>query len=767
MVDEIRGRLGASRLVTLTGVGGTGKTRLAYEVGDRIRADYSQGVYMVELLPFRDIPKAQQSEVLYRAVADALGIRDQSQRDPVKQVLEHLAQGDDMLLIIDNAEHMRHSTASLAVTVLMKTSRLRMMITSRELLNVGGEAIVAVPPLSLPPNAELPPRLDYEAVTLLLDRAKEKAPGWEITDQNWPSVVTLLRRCAGVPLAIELAVGRLRGGMGVEFITQRLDEMFRLFTNDDLTVQSNHESLQSVMDWSHDLCTPAEQRLWWRLSVFSNGWTLPAAEQVCCSAEIPRGDIVDVLAGLVDKSIVQVTADRSRYELLEPVQQYGWAHLEEAGEDREIRRRHRDWVASMLAASTTGWRGPHEIDVMRAVRRELDNVRSAISWTARVEPDSPISLVMPIDFVRMKLPFFDGLQATSRTLLRVVIDAAPAEPSLLRASAIAIGAWVALCQGDRDTAGEILREALDMAAGLPDSPTLPLLRMVEGSQRLMSLALPDSLPLLREARDLFREAGASEDAVTASMMLALGYALVGTDEHEAMSYVVEHLELTQSDRAPWMISWAQIAAALAHQRHGRYEQAVEYNRTALRDQQAMGDRWGTLWCVEIQAWLAADATVCADSADVVPELARHAARLLGIASRLQEMTRVRIAGLAPFLRQREHAISLVRAVLSEKQFDAAFERGMASRSYDHAIAIALDDPYEEESTSDAGRRVASLLTPAQLRVAKLVAQGKTTKAVATMLTVTERTVSSHLEDIYRRLGISRRGELAAWFYDHE
>jgi len=535
-----------------------------------------------------------------------------------------------------------------------------------------------------------------------------------------------------------------------------------------VTVQSNHQSLQAVMDWSHDLCTPAEQLLWARLSVFANGWTLDAAETVCSGDDLPADEVADVLAGLVDKSIVGTNLGRSRYELLEPLQQYGYAHLVTAGEDQTLRRRHRDWVASMLCTASNSWYGPDQLDVMCDVRTELANVRAATSWTARTEPESPIGLIMVVDFLRVLVPFFYGLQASSRLLLRDMLDASPAEPSPLRASAIAMGAFVILCQGDRDTAGEILPEALEMAAALPGAPVLPALRMVEGSQLLMSQARPESLPMLAEARDLFAQAGAAGDSTMASMLLALGHALVGEDEHAALDYVAEHMAMVEAHRAPWMISWGQIAIALAYQRFGQSTLAEEYNRTALRDQHRMGDRWGTLWCVEIQAWLAADATACDRNTGRQPELAVRAARVLGAATKLQELTGIRIVGLPPFLRQRELAIARVREVLPAEEYEIAFKQGLAVGSYDHAIALALGERYdgEREPTSAAGP-VKSPLTQGQFKVARLVAAGMTSKEVAASLTLSVHSVNSHLENIYRALEINSRAQLARWFTEQE
>ncbi|HEX6341228.1 helix-turn-helix transcriptional regulator [Umezawaea sp.] len=758
LIAEVRERLGHRRLVTLTGPGGTGKTRLAYAVGDRVRAAYPRGVYVVELAALRDVPVEQHDVVLYRELAQAFGIRDLSQSEPVDQVLEHLRQGDDMLVIVDNAEHMRDAVALLAATLLQKTPHLRIMTTSREMLGVPGEALVLVPPLTVPPSAHLPVQLHHEAVALLLDRAADSAPRWTITDANWPHVVTLLQRCAGLPLAIELAAGRLRH-MPVEVITARLDEMFRVLTGNGRTVQLSHQSLRQVMDWSHDLCTPAERTLWARLSVFARGWTLHAAEEVCSCEEIDRYDVADLLAALVDKSIVRTSADLSRYELLEPLQQYAHGHLVASGEEPVLRRRHRDWVVAMFATATATWSGPRELDVLREVRLELDNVRAAAAWTARTDPESEIGLAIAVDFLRLRTPYFFGLLYEASALLDEMLHAAPDTPTPMRVSAMSMATWLLLCQGDAEAAGRGLHDAVRTHARLPGTPVLPALEMAKGAYMMLARAEPEALPVLRRSRDLFADAGAHGDALMAELLLALGHALMGDDERTTFAEVTGHLHHTRGLGAPWMIAWSQMAYAIACLRFGRCAEAQEHVRACVREQRAMDERWGTMWGVEVQAWLSAHSTLCAESGGDLPAVATRAATLLGAATRLQRITGLDIAGLGPFHHQRRVAIDLVRAVLSEQDFDAAFAAGLATESYEHALALALDEPRGDAPAGPAAR---ALLTPAQWNVALHAATGLTSKDIAARLTISPHTVNSHLEAIYSRLGITKRVELARW-----
>lgn len=759
LLATARRRLADKRLVTLTGVGGTGKTRLALELGDQVRDEFPGGVYLVELGTFTDDDESHHSEVVQREIAYALGVRQMSQVDPFDAIIEHiksLGRDGELLLILDNAEQLGVAVASTAATLLSGAPSLRILTTSREQLHVNGEEIIPVPPLAVPDSDELPVQADSESVALLVDRVRAGGKNWEITDKEWPAVVAILTACGGIPLAIELAAGRLKS-FGVEIIAQRIDNIFDLLTSRTRMVLPHHQTLLKVVEWSYNLCTAGEQVLWARLAVFSGGCTLHAAEEVCGDSQVPHEEIADGLEGLVAKSIVFTSADGTRYELHAPLRQFGHDKLAKSGDEQAIRRRHRDWAAAMIARAAVSWLGPDELDVLRRVWLEVPNLRAAMAWSVRVEPDTEIGLLMAVDLLRTRAPFFYGLLPESRDLLRTMLEATTVPPSPLRASAVALGAWITLCQGDKQGAGVVLRQAMDIAAAV-QAPSLPAVLFATGSYRMLTLGEPDSVRQLIDARDAFLAAGSPEDANMAHIIGAIGAALLAPTEDVAVGTAEELLHHNRVAGAQWAISWSEMAMAMGCLRWRQPDKAERLLLRSLRDMQTMGDRWGTLWCVEAHAWLRSyrvEAGKPVDSGAV----ARQAAVLLGAAYRLQEFTDVIITGLAPFHDARRAAIARVKKVLPPDEFDRHYQEGREIESYDDAIALALQDV---EEPPDDSLSVPFQLTDKQWQVAVLVAQGLRNDEVAGKLFLSKRTVDSHLRAIYDRLGFNNRVALVQW-----
>lgn len=367
-IAEIRRRLADVRLLTLTGVGGVGKTRLALEVAAAARKGFADGVWLVDLAPVQD--PATVAEV----TATALGMPDLSARPAVEQLAAYLAERQ-CLILLDNCEHLVDACAALADALLSAAPGLRVLATSRQTLDLAGEHVFTVAPLSVPD----------EAVELLRDRAAAHRPEFDVTDANRAAVTRLCTRLDGLPLAIELAAARLRT-LTVDQVTDRLEDRFALLTGGSRAARPRQRTLRALIDWSYELCTPAERLLWNRLSVFAGGFGLDAAEGVCADAAdamvegISRADVLDLLDRLVAQSVVLITEreGQPRYWLLETIRQYGAEKLAESGEGDRVRVLHRDFHRGLAERIADGWYGPGQEEGLARLRAEHGNLRIAL-----------------------------------------------------------------------------------------------------------------------------------------------------------------------------------------------------------------------------------------------------------------------------------------------------------------------------------------------------------------------------------------------------
>src|SRR3954462_6546107 len=363
-MDDARRLMGDNRLVTLTGAGGAGKTRLAVEVAARFGADFPDGVHYVDLAP------VTHPEVVGVVVARAIGLPDQPGRSSVDSVMRSIADRR-MLLVVDNCEHLLEPVASVVTELLGGCPAVRLLATSREPLGVPGEVTFLVPSLSIAD----------EAIDLFTDRARRVRPDFVVTESNSTTVGQICGRLDGMPLAIELAAARVRA-LSLDDILGSLHDRFRLLTGGARTAVRRQQTLRASVDWSHALLTEPERVLFRRLAVFLGGFDLDAAQSVAGDAEVERYQILDQLALLVDKSLVvaENTSGATRYRFLETVRQYAQEKLGESGEAEAVRSRHRDHYTSMAALLDAPARGDYQHRVEQA-DVEMDNLRSAFSWS--------------------------------------------------------------------------------------------------------------------------------------------------------------------------------------------------------------------------------------------------------------------------------------------------------------------------------------------------------------------------------------------------
>jgi predicted ATPase/DNA-binding SARP family transcriptional activator len=364
------------RLVTLTGSGGVGKTRLSLQVGEQILENFAEGIWLVELAPILD------PLLVPRATAIAIGLRDEPQR-PVIDMLSDYLREKQILLVLDNCEHLLDACAQLAGTLLKRCPGLKILATSREILGMLGEAVYRVPSLALPNIPELLKNFrQYESIRLFEERAQLIQTNFSLTVENVSSVAEICIRLDGIPLAIELAAARI-SSFSAEQIAVLLKGNFSLLTTGNRTALPRHQTLQAVIDWSYDLLSPAEQTLFPRLSVFVDGWTAEAAESICSDTNIQPDVMLEMLSGLTNKSLVIVEEIQSkiRYRMLETVRQYAKKKLVESGENDILRDRHLAYFLKLAETAEPHLIGPEQIEWLPLLDSDYGNIRFAFEWS--------------------------------------------------------------------------------------------------------------------------------------------------------------------------------------------------------------------------------------------------------------------------------------------------------------------------------------------------------------------------------------------------
>ena len=384
---DIRNQLGNTRLLTLFGAGGLGKTRLSLEVAAEVLDDYPDGVWFVDLAPMTD------ERLVPQAAASVLGVKEEAGR-PVLEALVKYVSDRGPLLILDNCEHLLHACAELASQLLQSGPQLKILTSSRQPLHVAGETTYHVPSLSVPEpltTVTIQALAQYEAVRLFVDRARAAQPSFQITDANSRAVVDICYRLDGIPLALELAAARVRA-LSVDEIAARLKDRFRLLTSGDRTALPRQQTLRASIDWSYDLLTDDERALLRRLSVFAGGWTLEAAEAVGANGNVNKEDVLDLLTNLVEKSLVITDFDGGRYRLLETVREYAQERLDESGERDQTCARHLDFYAALAETAMPELVGPKQAAWLRRLDLERENLIAAHAWCDHAKDGAEIGL---------------------------------------------------------------------------------------------------------------------------------------------------------------------------------------------------------------------------------------------------------------------------------------------------------------------------------------------------------------------------------------
>lgn len=465
-LEEIGALLTTTRLVTLTGAGGSGKTRLGIERGRASAGLFPDGVWLVELAPLSD------PGLVVEAVNSALKVKEDGHDSP-QDALRSFLSKRNALIILDNCEHVVRAAAELTADVLSASPDVRFLATSREGLGVPGETIYHVPPLGLPGNGSDPAALNKsEAVRLFVDRARSVSPSFELTNENSPCVARICNYLGGIPLALELAAARVKL-LPVREIADRLDESFRLLTGGSKTSLPRHQTLRKMIDWSYELLTEEERRALGRLSVFSGGWTMDAAEAVVSDDTIEEWEVLELLSNLVDKSLVELDekgarlSGRMRYRMLETMRQYSLEKLQESGEEIAIRKSHARYVTALTAEAAPGFLEKKQDLWFHRMDFEIGNIRSAIDFSLGPDGNSASALAIVADLGRywaVRSAWYENQSVMQRVLRAPGNETQTSERARALNWAGNSHYWI----GEYETAREMFDEALVIFEKLDD-----------------------------------------------------------------------------------------------------------------------------------------------------------------------------------------------------------------------------------------------------------------------------------------------------------
>jgi predicted ATPase/class 3 adenylate cyclase/Tfp pilus assembly protein PilF len=714
-MGDVEALLKTTRLLTLTGPGGCGKTRLSLQVAAHVLDDYPDGVWLVELASLAD------PALVVQEITSALGVREEPGR-PLFTTLTDYLKSRSLLLVLDNCEHLATACAQTAAALLRACPNLRILASSRERLDVPGETLWRVPSLSLPDPRRLPRQRGqlvaslsrYEAVRLFVDRSTSILPSFAVTEQNALAVAQVCRRLDGIPLAIELAAARVKV-LSVEQITARLDDRFKLLTGGSRTLLPRQQTLRALIDWSYDLLSEAERLLMRRLTVFAGGWTLEAAEAVCAGEGMEEYEVLDLLSQLVDKSLVLVDDHERepRYQLLETIREYGREHLCGSGEETVLRERHRDWYLQLAEGSELELPGPGQAERLNRLETEHDNLRTALGWCVeRGDTEAGLRLGAALG------PFWSvrGYLTEGRNRLAELLALPGAEArTAVRLKALHRAGLLAHRQGEVEAARSLFKESLEIARELGDSAgiaaavsSLGRLALTQGVYAEAQILFEESLALSRESGDkrgiaaalneLGRLAQSQGDDVSARSLFQqsltirrelgdqwgiavllnnLGWVSQNHDALEAArSFYEESLAIWRDLGDNRNLAISLLNLALVAQQQNDHEQAALRYEESLVLFRELGDRFGIAACLKELGGLAI--------AQTRPE---RAARLYGAAHVLREMIGVPLppADAAEY----ERCLAATRDQLGQDAFTAAWAEGCAM-SLEEIMAFALE-----------------------------------------------------------------------------
>ena len=737
---EVKRLLTTTQLLTLTGSGGAGKTKLALRAAAEMARGFPDGACLVLLDSVRD------PLLVTQAVFGALGVHDLSSGLSLSTLTDYLS-GRRLLLVLDNCEHLLDACATLASTLLAACPDVHVLATSRQALGVAGEVRMVVPPMSLPAEGEdtsVQGLLGYDAVWLLSERAGAVVPGFTVDAANAAQVLALCRKLDGIPLALELAAVRL-ASLSLEQLNHGLASELSILGSGNRGAHTRQQTLEGTIGWSYGLLDEQERLLWARLSVFAGGFEEDAAIAVCADPQIPAERLVSLLGELVDKSILKrqlVDGRPPRYWLLETMRRYGRDRLCDLGDQSIIQQRHFDWIHAL--AQSIGALDNRQVALFDRMHREQDNLWAALDFCAR-QPDR---VAAASELAQHLHPYWTarGPFGDVRRVLVSLAGLAP-EDSVPRARLLGVAAVMAMSVNDYQACAALSEESLRIATAAKDVEVvgwaLTMLAVPRfsagdrvGAQEQVELAL--SLARLMRLDQV--ETAASSTLCT--ILIANG------EIDRAIELGERDVALFEERGESWRRGYQLDFLARAYWLRGDRDKAETLAREAVVCKHAVDDRNGLAMVFETLASMAADR-------------GRHerAAILLGLAQRVRDSSSLTLIEL--HRQQHERSVLIIVRGIGQKTFDTAYSRGRAM-TIDEGVAFAVEDKPAHKLAPPVKSAPDTAITPRQLEIARLIADDLTNRQIADRLFLSERTVETHITNILNKLGLNSRIQLSRW-----
>ncbi|KPH21550.1 hypothetical protein AN948_01155 [Rhodococcus sp. ADH] len=729
-VEETRRRMGSSRLVTVAGPGGIGKTRLALRVAEKVRRTFHDGICLIELdsASGNNLGKLNCSKITdsrsIALLADSVGDRE-------------------VLLILDNCEQCIEEISQAAIHLLRECPRLRILATSREPLGLSGEAVVRIGPMLSYSDQSSSPSCAHsdDAVALFIDRATAIESEFSVSESGKRTVAQICQRLDGIPLLIELAATRLRA-MSIEQVLARLDDRFVLLTLGARGAPARQQTLKRCIEWSYNLCSDLEKDLWARLAVFTDSFTLESAEAVC-SESIPEPQFADVLTALVDKSIVmRETSDEGvRYRLLGTIREYGRTRAQKLGVLTQLQHRHFDWLCALAARAESEWVGTQQRLWAARLAAEESNLLFALRF-AFATPDRHLE---GIRLANSLSPFWISRGMFEEGLHWLLSAVATKDPEALQERARALcNATMFLAAMGAPPAAPALRELQELSNAPVCSTTHGFLNLSKCFVAYQSGDLPQMRAAYSAASDASLNGCSQIPRAIAGHLLGLLAGSVG-DLDTAKALAESTRTIAEEVGDTHLLSCSLWADALLAMKNNELDNATALFRRSLQLSKRREDPHGYAWSMEGLGWVATQE-------HRYPAAASH----LGAANTIWSRVKTCPATISAISQYHSSCENEVRRSMSSRAFEAAFKAGN-DLSLRAALAAALGESLPSKVTSEPNS-----LTKREREVAALVAEGLTNRAIAGKLVISQRTAQGHVERILVKLGFTSRTQIATW-----
>jgi predicted ATPase/DNA-binding CsgD family transcriptional regulator len=777
------------RLLTLTGAGGVGKTRLAFLVASSLGEEYPDGVWLVELAP------VARPTLVVQTVADLFGIREEQDRPLIATLASSLRQRK-LLLVLDNCEHLVDACASLAEYLLSADPEVRILATSREPLAITGEMVWRVAPLMLPYPERLPPLNEAgrcESVQLFVDRARAVLPGFALSNQNLRPVAEICYRLDGIPLAIELAAARVTL-LSPAQIAARLDDRFDLLTAGRRTALPRQQTLRATIDWSYELLSVVERRLFQHLSVFAGGFSLEAVERISGGGgpgtgpgqETSSSVSLDVLGALVDKSLVVAEQDDGRtvrYRLLESLREYARECLDASEEAAAVDRRHALFFRDLVERAEPELNGDHQLTWFELVKHEYPNIRAALRWAiARGEAETALRIGGALGwFWEMGGHHTEGRRWLSEML--ALPEAAPR--TMPRARALSAAGFLTWVQGDFELARAVEDESLSIGRELGNQSHIGWALSCLGNIARSEADYGAAWRCYSESRDAYQQAGDRWGTALSTFLLGT-IAYFRGEYARARELFEESLATGRAIGDRWTMASSLGDLGDVAYREGKLRLARALSEQSIAVAREMG-------MARVVAWRLFNLGRVALAQDELADARTYFHQSLSTLREPGDLTRIAVvleglAGLAARGNHPERAFRLVSAASAIRETigaprspgdQADLERWLApvrhyydeqgrgalqaqgrAMTLDQAIEYALDEAQPAPASASTGP--AATLSPREREVALLVAEGCTNREIAEQLVISEGTARVHVSHILDRLGLRSRAQLAVW-----